>query len=308
MIYRKRRRYQFLYRKRKGNKIYPPSGGQKRKQAKSGPNIKALAEAVKARDGVDVLSLIRTPEFNELMDNAYNDPSEYHIEEFNGRKIMVVKGSVGTWDHMKNAAALLGKVVEKTNNLFKGTKSYYDFGKYLTDTATRLDAVAQAEKPDIITGHSRGGAAMSYMTYKDTEYLTLDGAMIIGSNSEHIYNILSKPSWWDMSKDIIYKVAAGAVKDAVVAATITDVATLEALAGVGTIQAANFVAENVMQVADIFLNVDHEGDEYRTETNKEDAHRVWKIPKVPKATKEQIVEAVEGVDSHQKNTTELFNN
>lgn len=307
MVYRKRRKEKFLYRKRKGNKIYPIES-KKRKRGDE-PNLKALKSAVQKQDGKQVLDLVRTEAFNALMNNAYEDPEEYHIEEYDGLKVMVVKGSVGFWDHAKNAAAVIGKGMEKLNNAIMGSKDNVDLGFFHTKAASRLDEIAKKEQPDILIGHSRGGATMSYMKYNKGDYLTLDGAMLTGENSKHIYNVYSNAAWWDIGKNIATKMVGGAIKDKFIEAYVTDPPTLAAIGGVKVFESMAAAADLTNQVIDKVLNYDHEGPEYADPQKiKQLGHSVYSIENI--RNKKEDIEAIETVTvTQQENTTQtdVFN-
>jgi len=210
------------------------------------------------------------------MDKAYANQSKFYIDEFRGQKILVVKGSVSAEDHVKNAIALTGKVYEKVANAVTGKRHDVDLLNYLRQDAAQIDIAVRIFKPHLVVGHSRGAAVMSYMEEKDTPLLGVDGAMIIGGNTENIFNLYSKPKPTEVATELATAAVAGEAAKAVIAATVGGLPGIAAIEAARLYQTVNFWQAMGIQNIDTVLNIDHEGDSFAVEqVNKNAGHSVF---------------------------------
>lgn len=119
-----------------------------------------LGSDIRKNDGKKFVEHTRTPQFNDLANAAYNDPSGYSIGWYKGQKVMFVSGSRNATDWGLNLSEL--RVPSFTAKR----------------TIKNLEAIARKHNVDVVLGHSRGARLVAGMRGK-YQRAGLDGAMIL---------------------------------------------------------------------------------------------------------------------------------
>lgn len=138
-------------------------------------------------DGAKILPILQTNKFDYYMNKAYESKDGYIIAMYNGEKSMFIAGTGGRgFFHDMNE-----NITELTLQIKYGPSRMYPIDEDQKQEGFRLSAIAREYNPTMIYGHSRGAAYMSHMSYKNGNYIALDGAMAIatGPNKKNILNI-----------------------------------------------------------------------------------------------------------------------
>lgn len=148
---------------------------QQSRGAMAGQRQFNLGGHISANNYDGVLENIRTQEFNDGMNIAYNNKHGYSIKYINGEKVMFVSGSR---NHMDWALNAVDTVVPQRL-------------QFITNrTAKNLDQIARKEGVDVVVGHSRGGQIVSKMS-GSYQKLGVDAAMI-NAKDKNMMNIAQK--------------------------------------------------------------------------------------------------------------------